>query len=65
MTDLANKALQVLKEMRSPKKQSFSDMDLIGSGFSESEAKNAIKELENQGLIEVNYNYINHSFELL
>ena len=65
MTELANNVLHVLKEMRSPKKQLFSEMDLITNGFSESESQIAIKELEEQGLIEVNYSYVNHSFELL
>ena len=65
MTELANNVLHVLKEMRSPKKQLFSEMDLIRNGFSESESQIAIKELEEQGLIEVNYLYVNHSFELL
>lgn len=65
MTELANNVLLVLKEMRSPKKQRFSENDLIGKGFSESEAKIAIKELEEQGMIEVNYDYVNHSFELI
>lgn len=65
MTELANKALRILKEMRSSQKQRFSDMDLIGNGFSVSEAQIAIRELEEQGLIEVNYSYVNHSFELL
>ena len=65
MNKLAENVLAIIKEMQSPKKQRFSANDLIGKGFSESEAKIAIDELEKQGLIEVNYDYVNHSFKLL
>lgn len=65
MTELANNVLRTLKEMQSPKKQRFNALDLTSKGFSDDEAEKAIKELEEQGLIEINYSYVNHSFKLL
>ena len=64
MTSLSEKALKILQ---ANEKKEFTNSDLVKNGFSEATAKLAIKELEDEGYIEIRTTYINgnSSFQLL
>lgn len=57
MTAIAEKALITLQSIN--EKTRFSNSDLTSNGFSESEAKLAINELEEYGYIAILTTYIN------
>ncbi len=65
MTEIAEKALTVLQSFND--KTDFSNSDLTSNGFTENEAKLAIKELETNGYIVIRTTYIsgNSSFKLI